>query len=223
MDDRHPTDYHPGTGETDRMSWLEDFAVIASIGVAFTGALLILLDNRRLMLATLAVQYVFVAWLVGFSLPLQVAAAKLVAGLLACTILAVALTNVGWRGQLLIPRTIPSGTVFRAIALCLVLLAALGLGADVWEALPDISIDAGYGATFLIAVGLLQLGLQEEPVKVAVGLLTTISGFEIAYTTIEPSLAVMALLAAVHLGIAVVVSYLLLVGGDERPGLEGQS
>jgi hypothetical protein len=223
VDDGHPIDYHPGTGEIDRMSWLIDFAVIASIGAAFTGAFLILLDNRRLLLATLAVQYVFVAWLVGSSLPIQIAAAKLVAGLLACAIIAVALTNIGWTGQLLLPQTIPSGTIFRAIALCLVLLAALGLGADIWTALPKISIDAGYGATFLIAMGLLQLGLQEETVKVAVGLLTTISGFEVAYTTIEPSLAVMALLAAVHLGIAVVASYLLLMGGDERSGSEGQS
>jgi len=35
------------------------------------------------------------------------------------------------------------------------------------------------------------------------------AGFEVIYSAIEPSLAVMALLAAVHLGIAFVVSYLL--------------
>ncbi|HEY42487.1 MAG TPA: hypothetical protein G4O11_00705 [Anaerolineae bacterium] len=205
------------------MNWLEEFAIIASIAVAFTGALLILLDNRRLLLVTLAVQYIFVAWLVGLSLPLQVAAAKLVAGLLACAIVAVALANVGWTGQLLIPKTIPSGTIFRAIALCLVLMTALGLGGDIWMTLPKISTVASYGATFLIAIGLLQLGLQEEPVKVGVGLLTIISGFEVTYTTIEPSLAVMALLAAVHLGIAVVVSYLLLMASGERPRSESQS
>ena len=223
MDDGYLADCHPGPGEADRMNWLEEFAIIASIAVAFTGALLILLDNRRLLLVTLAVQYIFVAWLVGLSLPLQVAAAKLVAGLLACAIIAVALANVGWTGQLLIPRTIPSGTIFRAIALCLVLMTALGLGGDIWMTLPKISTVASYGATFLIAIGLLQLGLQEEPVKVGVGLLTIISGFEVTYTTIEPSLAVMALLAAVHLGIAVVVSYLLLMASGERPRSESQS
>jgi hypothetical protein len=204
------------------MNWLEEFAIIALIAVVFTGALLILLDNRRLLLVTLAFQYIFVAWLVGLSLPLQVAAAKLVAGLLACAIIAVALANVGWTGQLLIPRTIPSGTVFRVIALCLVLMAALGLGDDIWRSLPNISTVASYGATCLIAIGLLQLGLQEESVKVGVGLLTIISGFEVAYTTVEPSLAVMALLAAVHLGIAVVVSYLLLMASGEKPKTEGR-
>ena len=223
MDDRHLADRHPRPGETDRMNWLEEFAIVASIAVAFTGAFLILLDNRRVLLVTLAIQYVFVAWLISLSLPLQVAAAKLVAGLLACAIMAVALANVGWTGQLLVPKTIPSGTLFRAIAFCLVLMAAVGLGGDVWMTLPKISTVASYGATFLIAIGLLQLGLQEEPVKVGVGLLTIISGFEVTYTTIEPSLAVMALLAAVHLGIAVVVSYLLLMASGERPRSESQS
>lgn len=203
------------------MTWLEEIAIVASIAAAVTGALLVLSDNRRLLLATLAAQYFFVAWLVSLSLPLQVAAAKLVAGLLACAIIAVALANVGWSGQFMTPETIPSGLIFRTIAVCLVLFAAFGLGGDIWSALPKISTVASYGATFLIAMGLLQLGFQEEPVKVGIGLLTIISGFEVAYTTIEPSLAVMALLATVHLGIAVVVSYLLLIGSGEKPGLEG--
>lgn len=203
------------------MTWLEEFAIVASIAVALTGTLLILSDNRRLLLVTLAAQYVFVAWLVGLSLPLQVAAAKLVAGLLACAIIAVALANVGWSGQSVIPETIPSGMIFRTIAVCLVLLAALGLGGGIWSALPKLSTVASYGATFLIALGLLQLGFQEEPVKVGIGLLTIISGFEVAYTTIEPSLAVMALLATVHLGIAVVVSYLLLIVSGEKTRPEG--
>ncbi len=205
------------------MIWLEELAIVASIAVALTGALLILSDNRRLLLATLAAQYVFVAWLVSLSLPLQVAVAKLVAGVLACAIIAVALANVGWSGQLKAPKTIPSGMVFRTTAICLVLLVALGLGGDIWSALPKISTVASYGATFLIAMGLLQLGFQEESVKVGIGLLTIISGFEVAYTTIEPSLAVMAFLATVHLGIAVVISYLLLIGSGEEPKMEGKS
>lgn len=221
MDDRYLTDCHPGAGKADRMIWLEEQAVVASIAVALTGALLILSDNRRLLLATLAIQYVFVAWLVSLSLPLQVATAKLVAGLLACAIISVALANVGWSGQFMTPETIPSGMVFRTLAIGLVLLVAFGLGGDIWSTLPNISTFASYGATFLIALGLLQLGFHEESVKVGIGLLTIISGFEVAYTTIEPSLAVMALLATVHLGIAVVVSYLLLIGSGEKPRLEG--
>ncbi len=221
MDDCYFNDRYSGARETARMTWLDEFAILASIAVAITGALLILLDNRRSVLAILAVQYVFVSWLVGLSLPLQVTAAKLVAGLIACAIIAVALANVGWSVHLKTPETIPSGMIFRFIAVCLVLFAAIGLGGNIWSALPNISTFASYGATFLIAMGLLQLGFQEEPVKVGIGLLTIISGFEVAYTTIEPSLAVMALLATVHIGIAVVVSYLVLIGSGEKPELEG--
>lgn len=221
MDDCDLADSHFGAREAAGMTWLEEFAIVASIAVALTGAFLILLDNRRLLLATLAAQYIFVAWLVSLSLPLQVAAAKSVAGLLACAIITVALANVGWSGQFMTPKTIPSGILFRAIAICIVLLAAVGLGGDIWSGLPEISTVASYGATFLIAMGLLQLGFQEEPVKVGVGLLTIISGFEVVYTTIEPSLVVMTLLATVHLGIGVVVSYLILIRTGEEPRLEG--
>jgi hypothetical protein len=203
------------------MIWLEEFSIIAAIAVALTGVLLILFDNRRLILSVLAVQYIFVAWLVSLSLPPQVTAAKLVAGLFSCTIIAVALVSIGWTDRFMLPRTIPSGIVFRIIAVALVLLVALGIGSNIWSSIPNLSLVASYGATFLFSLGLLQLGFQEEPVKVGIGLLTTLSGFEVVYTTIEPSLAVMALMASVHLGIAVVVSYLLMIGSNEKPRLEG--
>jgi hypothetical protein len=46
--------------------------------------------------------------------------------------------------------------------------------------------------------------------------LTVLSGFEIAYASVEPSLAVLALLAMVHIGISLIVSYLVLVVGRTK-------
>ena len=197
------------------MSWIKELAVIPALAVAFTGGLLILLDNRRMILVTLALQYLFVSWLVGVTLPIQVAAAKLVAGLMACSIMALTLMKVGWPAQSLFPHSIPSGRVFRAIALLLALLVAGGLGQSNWISLPGLSTAGVYGSTILLAIGLLHIGLNEEPVRVGAGLLTIMAGFEVIYSAIEPSLAVMALLAAVHLGIAFVVSYLLANGTDK--------
>ena len=56
--------------------------------------------------------------------------------------------------------------------------------------------------------GFLQFGFNERPFRVGIGLFSMLSGFEIAYAKIEPSLAVIALLAAIHIGIALVVGYL---------------
>jgi len=60
----------------------------------------------------------------------------------------------------------------------------------------------------LMALGLLNLGLTEEPVGAGLGLLTFLLGFETFYAAVEPSLAVVALMAAVEVGIALAVSYL---------------
>jgi hypothetical protein len=58
----------------------------------------------------------------------------------------------------------------------------------------------------LLALGLLQLGLSEDPVRWIFALVTSLLGFEIAYALLEPSLAIQAILASVHLGILVVGS-----------------
>jgi hypothetical protein len=112
--------------------------------------------------------------------------------------------------------------MFRAIAFCIVLLVALGLGRIDWVFIPSQSVASKYAVSILMAVGLLQLGLSDHPLRVGVGLLTVLSGFEIIYSSLEPSLAVATLLAALHLGIAVVISYLLLHRRDEKTSQELQ-
>ncbi len=192
------------------IEWLQQYATMAAWGAAISGGLLILWDDRRLLILTLAIQYLLVAWLVSLILPIQIAAAKLVAGLMACTILTISLANADWSAQNGIPRTIPFGRPFRLIAVLLVLFAAGAVGGDNWMMLPGLKPEAILGTTFLMSLGILHLGLSEEPIRVGMGILTMISGFEISYSGIEPSLAVIAMLAVIHLGVALVVGYLLL-------------
>ena len=65
-------------------------------------------------------------------------------------------------------------------------------------------------ATFvLIGQGLLNLALNENPLKVGLGLLTVTAGFELFYTPLEPTLLVVALLGLVNLLIALALSYLV--------------
>jgi hypothetical protein len=72
----------------------------------------------------------------------------------------------------------------------------------------------------LFALGALQLGITEDTLRVGAGILTVLCGFEAAYAAVEPSLAVVALLASVHVGIALVISYLL-VGVGSTAASEG--
>lgn len=199
------------------MDWLRDFAYIPASSVAVTAGLLIALDSRRLGVGLLAVQYLWVAWLAGLALPLPIAAAKLVAGLMTCGILALSVATLHWETPAPPTGAVPRGHVFRWIAVLLVATVALGLGRTNWMGFPGVASAAAAGSSFLMALGLLQIGITEDTLRVGTGLLTLLSGFEIVYSAIEPSLAVIALLAAVHLGIALVVSYLLLVVREPTP------
>jgi len=60
-------------------------------------------------------------------------------------------------------------------------------------------------------MGLLQLGLTALPLRITIGLLTVLSGFEILYAVVETSTLVSGLLAGVSLGLALVGAYLLTI------------
>jgi hypothetical protein len=74
-------------------------------------------------------------------------------------------------------------------------------------------------AAMTMAMGLLQLGFSQEQGAAALGLLTSLAGFELLYVALEPSLALRAVLAGIMLGIAVVSSVLL---GLATPVEEGR-
>lgn len=173
--------------------------------VAATVFALIVVERPGLQIAILAAQYALVAWLSSLALPPQVAAVKVVAGMITCGVLA--LTVAGSRS----PNEPGSGRAFRVIAGILILGAAIGIGRTNWMRIPDIRPEAIMAAAILMSMGLLQLGLFRTPLRVCIGLITLLSGFEIAYAVIEPALAILALLASVHIGLAMVVSYLTLV------------
>jgi len=84
----------------------------------------------------------------------------------------------------------------------------------VTPAVDTIMADAGFavtnGSLLLIGMGLLHLGVSARILRVAIGLMTVLAGFEIIYSTVEGSILVAALLAVINLGLALVGSYLLI-------------
>jgi hypothetical protein len=191
------------------VNWLQGLSLLPAIVVAATAGLLVILDDRRLAIGVLAVQYIMTAWLVALSLPFGVAAAEAASGLLACVVLWLTASSQGW----LLPEArvggLPTGHAFRWIAVLLVAMVAFGIGREGWRAIPGLPDNASLGVAFLLSLGLLQLGITDDALRVGAGILTTLSGFEVAYAAVEPALAVVALLSSVHLGVALVVSYLL--------------
>lgn len=176
---------------------------------ALFAGLSIVLEDRRVILGVLAVEYVLVFWYANIGLPTIIAMVYSIGGLLACGALWLTYRSVGDSAPAAQFTAVPSGRVFRILAVLLVAISAYGVTAQGWLPAEEFAGHQVLGALLLLGLGLLNLGISEEPFRVAVGLLTILAGFEIIYSMLEKSLAVIALVASIPLGIAIVVSFIL--------------
>jgi hypothetical protein len=181
----------------------------AVILVSLTSTYILIGKDWRFCIGAVAVQYIGVFLLVNASWPVEMAVAKMVAGWMAGAILGIAMTSVPdtWRES---EKSIKFGPIFRILAALIVALTitSLVLHSETW--LSMISIPIRWGSFILISLGLLQLSLTSHPLRVIIGLLTSLSGFEIIYAAIESSALVTGLLAGVNLGLALVGAYMLI-------------
>ena len=195
-----------------------------SITIAWIAVLLIVITTTGLLLARdwrwsiifLAAQFLGVFVLTLQHWPLSMAAVKVVAGWMAAAILG--MTRSGLTAEESGEEfTRPGGKLFRLFAAAIVVLIV----AVVTPGVDTIMADAGFpvtnGALLLIGMGLLHLGMNTQILRVTLGLLTVLSGFEILYSAVEGSVLVAALLAAINLGLALAGAYLLIASDAREP------
>ncbi len=176
--------------------------------LAVCGLWLLVGDDWRGALAALALQYGAAALLVAEMWPPRMALVKVLAGWGAVLILLSAARASGVKP---FPGAASawSAALFRLTAGGLVLLAAVSLLPLFLEAVPGIQPSALLAAMWLVGSGLLRLGFTSHPLRVATAWLSVMTGFEIAYAAVERALLVAALLAALHIVLALVGAYLL--------------
>lgn len=195
--------------------FLLDLQIIPAVAAPLAAASLLLVERKAWKIYILAIQYVIVAWLVLSSLPGESAVVKLVAGLISTAILYLGAGRSGFSSlESSNVENLPRGRFFRLTAVLLVVIGTLGVSLDAWMPIEAAQIPVQQAAALLVALGLLGLGLSVAPLQVGVSLMTIVSGFEIIYSALEPSLAIVALLALVHLGLALVVSYFEIIRHD---------
>ncbi len=186
----------------------------AVILVSLTSTFILINKDWRYCIGALAIQYIGVFALVHTYWPLEMAAAKMVAGWMAGAILGIAMTSSShiWQES---NESIKFGPVFRFLAAILlaVTIYSLVMHSDSWFSM--IKTPIRWGSFILIGFGILQLGLTSHPLRIIIGLLTALSGFEIIYAAIEKSTLVTGLLAGVNLGLALVGAYLLVAPAME--------
>ena len=198
----------------------------ALVALLLAGGVMVVVADWRAGVAALLVEYAAAAVLLTQLVVFEVAVVKLIAGLLVVAIL----TLTGWQLNFGRPATpglsvwqlrfeVPTALPFRFMAVLMVVVSALYVASQPGLILPGLDQapainTASYG---LMALGLLNLGLTEEPMNAGLGLLTLLLGFQIFYAAVEPSLAVVALLAAVEFSLALAVSYMAaLQHGSDR-------
>jgi len=159
----------------------------------------------------LAVQYVGVFILVATSWPLGLAAVKLIVGWMSGAVLGASMisgeSGADRQGQ-------SGGWLFRLMAAGVVWLLVYSLSPVAQEWIPA-QPAVLQGSLLLIGMSLLQLGMNQQPMRVIWGLLTAISGFEVIYAPLETSIMVAGLLVMINLGLALAGAYMITFSGEK--------
>jgi len=197
----------------------------AGMGVAIAATLLVTSRDWRLNVFALAAQYFFLTLLMTQVVRVEMAAVKGLIGWVICLVFYMTeqqaqslgqeakssedLGLEGWFGarlHLWKQEGISVQAGFR-------LLAALMVGAAIYVGaagipLPQLPASLSLICYYLTGLGILLLGLSEDPLRVGVGLLTILSGFDLFYVALEPSLVVTGLLGSISFVVALGTAYL---------------
>ena len=180
------------------------------------GTGILLLHSRRWMTGMLAIQYIGVFSLVSISWPLEIAVVKLVAGWMAAAVLFLTYENIpAPQEETRLAASLP-GTFFKGFLAILIGFAVYSMLPAALRWFLGAASQQVLGGLWLMGLGLLQLGLSREGIRVIIGLLTVISGFEILYSTLEASVLMTGLLAIMNIGLAFVGAYLLIASNLEE-------
>lgn len=211
----------------------------ALLGLFITaGIILISRDWRTLILALLA-QYILAGLILSRLVRPDIAALKVMIGAFICPILFLSARQVSMSFSLFSPLTDKgkgvshwwqnfsfmsllmgrdrrrspeaTGFIFRVLVVALMIIVATTLSRTF--VLPDLSPDVTTAVYWLVLAGLVTLTLTEEPMRAGHGLFTTLTGFDLLYTTLEKSLLMTGLWGAVNLLIALAIGYLIIIKG----------
>lgn len=190
-------------------------AWIAVVVIVITAAGLLLTHDWRWSIILLAVQYLSMFVLTLQHWPLGMASVKVVAGWMSAAILG--MTRSGISNEELDEENIwPRGRLFRFFAASIVVLIVVVVTPSVDTIMADAGFAVTSGSLLLIGLGLLHLGITARVLRVTIGLMTILSGFEILYSAVEGSVLVAALLAVINLGLALVGAYLLVASNTQE-------
>jgi len=186
------------------------FSWVIIILIATTSVGLLLAYDWRWLIIWLSIQYICMFILTLQNWPLGMASVKVVAGWMGAAILGMTRSGLPQEDVEEAKSLLPRGRLFRLFAAGIIGLIAAAATPRVNAVMADAGFAITTGSLLLIGMGLLHLSVTDHVLRVTIGLMTILSGFEILYATVEGSVLVAALLAVINLGLALVGAYLLI-------------
>lgn len=191
----------------------------AAVALALVASAVILINHDwRANLGALAAQYLAVFWLVTRHLPFAMGSAKLITGWMVVAILGMTRLNLPRQPEAEGDTFYPRGAAFRLVLIGIAALAALGSAPRIEAAIPGMGLPVITGGLLLIGAGAGHLSVTSDLMRITMGLLTLLSGFEIIYAAVESAILVTGLLSVINLGMGMLGAYLLTAGAQQPAG-----
>lgn len=194
---------------------MSTLAWIAVLLVAITSIGLLLARDWRWLIIFLSAQYFGMLILTLLHWPLGMASVKVVAGWMSAAILGMTRSGLPGEDKTEKQSILPRGRMFRSFAAGIVIVIVATATPRVDAVMANAGFAVTTGSLLLIGMGLLHLGVTDHILRVTIGLMTVLAGFEVLYATVEGSILVAALLAVINLGLALAGSYLLVASNTQ--------
>ena len=134
---------------------------------------------------------------------------KLAAGVMTCIILGLSIRGTPKPGSSSRVITLRD-QIFKGLVGLIVMITVYSIAPKLSLLVKGLPESLMISSVMLLVFGILQLSMSSMALKIIVGLLTAISGFEILFSTLENSLLLTGLIAGVHLSLGMLGSYLVL-------------
>ena len=194
---------------------MSTLAWIAVLLIAITSIGLLLARDWRWLIIFLSAQYFGMLILTLLHWPLGMASVKVVAGWMSAAILGMTRSGLPREDKTEKQSILPRGRMFRSFAAGIVIVIVATATPRVDAVMANAGFAVTTGSLLLIGMGLLHLGVTDHILRVTIGLMTVLAGFEVLYATVEGSILVAALLAVINLGLALAGSYLLVASNTQ--------
>ncbi len=199
---------------------MSTLAWIAVLLIAITSIGLLLARDWRWLIIFLSAQYFGMLILTLLHWPLGMASVKVVAGWMSAAILGMTRSGLPGEDKTEKQSILPRGRMFRSFAAGIVIVIVATATPRVDAVMANAGFAVTTGSLLLIGMGLLHLGVTDHILRVTIGLMTVLAGFEVLYATVEGSILVAALLAVINLGLALAGSYLLVASNTQIEAAE---